>query len=91
MVTNMIDWCESCKHNETERDSMFPCIVCERAHDNSPSKWESNDYVRVVRCKDCRHYHKRDDYNPLQMKTHCKMTGLATDDDDYCSYGVRKE
>lgn len=39
------------------------------------------DAVEVVRCKDCIHYESMI----------CGITDMVGDDDDYCSYGVRKE
>lgn len=38
------------------------------------------EYVPVVRCKDCVHYESMI----------CGITDMVGDDDDYCSYGVRK-
>ena len=44
------------------------------------------DAVSVVRCRDCKHWHKRDDL------TYCDRTdyGYGYKADDYCSYGERK-
>ena len=39
------------------------------------------DAVEVVRCKDCFHYES----------DVCNVTDTVCDDDDYCSYGERKE
>ena len=44
------------------------------------------DCVAVVRCKDCRHYIKEE-----TMVTHCRLFGAMCDDDDFCSYGERKD
>lgn len=41
------------------------------------------DVVKVVRCKDCKHLYK-DGECPLR-------TWFTHDDDDYCSYGERKD
>ena len=43
----------------------------------------SADVVQVVRCKDCKHLYK-DGECPLR-------TWFTHDEDDYCSYGERKE
>ena len=40
------------------------------------------DFVKVVRCKDC-YYFTSGKYCGLN-------TGEATNEDDYCSYGVRR-
>lgn len=88
----MIDWCKSCKYYG-ESSLSYPCAICERAYDNAPPKWESNDHVRVVRCKDCKYYtvHCNSQYNGTRGK--CKL--IDDNDtwfgDDFCSYGVREE
>ena len=43
----------------------------------------SADMVEVVRCKDCRHR------NPMGSK--CLRDNLWHYDEDYCSYGERKQ
>lgn len=43
-------------------------------------------YVEVVRCKDCIHYES--DGGALMV---CSDTGVVVDDDDFCSYGERRE
>lgn len=50
------------------------------------SKWmddeeEEEDVVKVVRCKDCRRYDG----------LICVINNLYTDEDGFCSYGVRRE
>ena len=54
----------------------------------------ANDIVKVVRCKDCKHYDKK--YH--QCKLHSEepdqyYTGFifCMQEDDFCSYGERKE
>ena len=47
---------------------------------------QSIDAVEVVRCKDCFHYES----DGGAMMT-CNVTDTVCDDDDYCSYGERKE
>ena len=44
------------------------------------------DVVKVVRCKDCRHFRKI-----VDMITYCAISGAQIWDDDYCSYGEREE
>lgn len=48
---------------------------------------DSADVVEVVRCKDCKH---RDPYD-LKCDHGLMKTELPVGDDDYCSYGERKE
>lgn len=47
----------------------------------------SADVVEVVRCKDCKH---RDPYD-LKCDHGLMKTELPVGDDDYCSYGERKD
>ena len=54
------------------------------------------DVVEVVRCKDCKYYIPKenlaDEYaNPIGADGLCDNTDKYTDEDDYCSYGERKE
>lgn len=44
------------------------------------------EYVSAVRCKDCRHYES--DGGAFMV---CSITDMVTDDDDFCSYGERRE
>lgn len=41
------------------------------------------DVAEVVRCKDCNGYDKH--------RKHCNYCGILVFDDDFCSYGARKE
>lgn len=45
-----------------------------------------NDVIEVIRCKDCR-------FNKYPLNDLCliKKAGLYPDDDDFCSYGERRE
>lgn len=44
-----------------------------------------NGVVPVVRCKDC----KMRCPESISAVKHCTLTGIQTDDDDFCSYGER--
>ena len=58
----------------------------------------TNDAVEVVRCKDCKWY-KESKYSDLQPLRFCYRLindngvhiGYKWDDNDFCSYGERKE
>lgn len=54
---------------------------------------ESADAVEVVRCKDCKWYMQKQKNLPYNVtKRYCNRTcTLATKEDDYCSYGERRE
>ncbi len=45
-----------------------------------------NGVCAVVRCKDCR---ERCPNSGVSVQ-HCTLSGIQTEDDDFCSYGVRK-
>lgn len=68
--------CEKCSHKR----------VC-RAIDNQPC-FECNQFAEeVVRCKDC----KMRCPESVCIAKHCTLTGIPVDDDDFCSYGERKD
>ena len=48
---------------------------------------EAVSYIDIVRCKECKHWHKKDDL------TYCDRInyGYGYKADDFCSYGERKE
>jgi hypothetical protein len=46
-----------------------------------------NDVVPVVRCKDCKYRCPES----ISASKHCTLTGIPVDDDDFCSYGERKD
>lgn len=50
-------------------------------------------YCKLVRCKDCKWYMYKQKNLPYNVtKRYCNRTcTLATEEDDYCSYGERRE
>ena len=50
------------------------------------AKQELANRVEVVRCKDCKYFVGND-----KMLTHCSIYGALVADDDFCSYGERRE
>ena len=55
-----------------------------------PGNVPSVDAVEVVRCKDCKHYVKAlDDENIIGNV--CDIDGFGWADNDFCSYGERKD
>lgn len=82
--------CETCAH---EYDSMYSphCAPC-RAREGSP-KWESkSDYVRVVRCKDCKFF-ENGEINWCKFHSRFDDDGswFEPEEDDYCSLGERRD
>lgn len=52
--------------------------------DNAPTV----DAVEVVRCKDCKYYDRGECYHPRHER---HLQSIRQEDDDFCSYGERKE
>ena len=46
-----------------------------------------NAYKELVRCKECKHWHK---WSDGEMFCGCLDGGIGTDADDYCSFGERE-
>ena len=84
----------------TDRDRLIELI--EKWHEN-PETFQyladyllANDVVKVVRCKDCKHYIPKenltDEYdNSIGADGLCDNTDTYTDETDFCSYGELKE
>ena len=51
------------------------------AYEDEINKVPTADVVEVVRCKDCNHWIDRE----------CQVFSMMMNDDDYCSYGERRE
>ena len=49
------------------------------------------DVVEVVRCKDCEHYKQNPWSKEENMMCMCWCDWIATDPDDFCSQGERRE
>jgi hypothetical protein len=51
------------------------------------------DVVEVVRCKNCKHYKPRKPYPSYggQTKSCCRSANTKVSEDDFCSYGERRE
>ena len=55
------------------------------------AKQELANRVPVVRCKDCKYYKQNPWIKEENMMCMCWRNWLATDPDDFCSYGERRE
>lgn len=49
------------------------------------------DVAEVVRCKDCKHYKQNPWNKETELLCQCYSDWNATEPDDFCSYGERKE
>jgi hypothetical protein len=49
--------------------------------------------AEVVRCKDCKHYQLRKPYPSYNatVKSCCRSANIRVNEDDFCSYGERRE
>ena len=68
------------KHTKTEN------IVSQDEHGDYVCDIET-EYIPLVRCKECVKRMRED----CPMCNCCKLDRMPTEDDDYCSYGERKE
>ena len=86
------DHCDGCNYMETHLCSLedpvcgaVQCIV------EAPTI----DAVEVVRCKDCKYYRPGKHFTDInfcqRLPYYAQKGGLNTADDDFCSYGERKE
>lgn len=66
---------------------------CIEVDDSVPNVATAVDFVEVVRCKDCKHYGENQKYRTLKFVFSycCKFHHSITTDNDYCSYGERKD
>lgn len=85
--------CNGCLH-----DGVCWAQIEEVIEDNETSECfeDANNFVKVVRCKDCKNSEDGADGRILCTRRAHKWNGLmvgatATRPDDFCSYGERKE
>ena len=73
-------------------------VIGQRAEDGIAIDFSKPAVGELVRCKDCKYYHK-DAMMPVHpvlgggtvIENHCDMSCVKLKDEDYCSYGERKE
>ena len=84
----LLEYLES-THGITEFtfENCYPYWIFAKAIKSSPTV----DAVPVVRCKDCKHYKQNPWSKEENMMCMCWCDWLATDPDDFCSYGERRE
>ncbi len=75
----------------TNKDSLDLQPTCNQLA--TKRTYKSLDAVEVVRCKDCVFYRARQKNKPWNAsRKYCiRSTTLATQPEDFCSYGKRKE
>ena len=78
--------CKDCTHY----------LTCRQGKSNPDYCGQFMNYkntVEVVRCKDCKHYKPMKPYPSYNGHTNycCRCASTRVADDDFCSYGERKE
>ena len=92
-VVNVIDgWIQCCTEND-ENAGIKSVLSLLKERIEHIESLPSADAVEVVRCKDCKWYVQKQKNLPYNVtKRYCNRTcTLATKEDDYCSYGERRE
>lgn len=68
---------------DTDGEILIPLSAVRRAIAMTPTE----DVVKVVRCKDCKHIY----HNPNLGTYRCPRFLTVVDKNDFCSYGERKD
>ena len=81
------NFCEIARCRETRWGKHCPDGACsQRKVWERLKQYEDSDVVPVVRCKDCKHRDPED----KRCDCGCWNTPFTTNDNDFCSYGERK-
>ena len=81
------DGCDGCRY-EHNTEYEYPCSECKQNH---VDMWEQkpNDFIEVVRCKDCKYSFYDKDYESYNCRKHEYVE--CFDANDYCSWGERND
>lgn len=84
--------CKDCVHYDICLDDGDDAAKQNAEHAEEECDFFKNkaDVVEVVRCRDCKYVH----FNTSSETYHCRRRGYYSEkvnEDDYCSYGKRKE
>lgn len=60
--------------------------IIERLKNDPEAEW-----VKVVRCKDCKHYYYADNRISQEQRYSCDLDGDRWTPDSFCSYAERRE
>lgn len=84
------DGCDGCRY-EQNTEYEYPCNECKQTYKDMWMQ-KPNDFVEVVRCKDCIHWQKTNietiDGEPIYD---CPFCGEWADANGFCSFGERRE
>ena len=82
------NFCEIARCKETRWGKYCPDGACsQRKVWERLKQYEDSDVVPVVRCKDCKHRDPED----KRCDCGCWHNPFTTNDNDFCSYGERRE
>ena len=82
------NFCEIARCRETRWGKHCPDGACsQRKVWERLKQYEDSDVVPVVRCKDCKHRDPED----KRCDCGCWHNPFTTNDNDFCSYGERRE
>ena len=82
------NFCEIARCKETRWGKHCPDGACsQRKVWERLKQYEDSDVVPVVRCKDCKHRDPED----KRCDCGCWHNPFTTNDNDFCSYGERRE
>lgn len=84
-------------HEEPYMGARVDCCLAETAFGVCPCTSDCENYiprdsyVRIVRCKDCKHFYFADNRIPQEQRYVCEISGEIWKPDSFCSYGERRE
>ena len=81
-------YCKPCKAEKKDHNGCW-CRAC-WVDDilNEVECFQPTDVAPVVRCKDCKYYDGCECYHPRHER---HLQSICQENDDFCSYGERKE
>jgi len=75
---------------ESQADGAYGYLDAKSVND-ALERMPSADVVEVVRCKDCKYYYYADNRIPSERGWACANDGCYASQNDYCSWGERKD
>jgi len=89
-MSNKCENCdEKCQQAELARNAALGRMYATNEFIDLLKKVESGQFVEVVHCRECK-YAKNAKWNKKGYRI-CPASHMEITDDDFCSYGVRKE
>ena len=82
------EWCTDCKEYDQEQHCCHRWTKQIRKTIEDIKEQYAEDYVEVIRCKDCRHRYEEGDCTHYYW---CRLNDRPIDDTDFCSWAERRE